>query len=217
MSSQGRSQPPTWSSSSPAVKRESCGEGASKKAYISGHVWEGRKEAQCAAHLLCAGPCAGRFCHFSVPPAAVTRGTWFYYHLQMARQALRSTGPGHNDGLGDSSLPQGLLGSHSCIFRLQESQNKSYGFFSSHTAERKELQMLLCVWRESRALPCLLVSSDSLPSSSVVQRVNLNPRKCQEPHLFLHLKWEYFALFFFFLNLDLVFQCLHCSLQPRCQ
>ena len=31
----------------------------------------------------------------------------------------------------------------------------------------------------------------------MVQRVNLNPLKCQEPHLLLHLKQEYFALFFF--------------------
>lgn len=42
----------------------------------------------------------------------------------------------------------------------------------------------------------LPVSSDSLSSPSIGQRVSLNRLKCQEPHLLLHLKWEYFALFF---------------------
>lgn len=158
-----------------------------------------KQEDKCLEHLLCTGPCAGTSAAILAHFLLLSQGaggfiTTFGWQGRLQGQRAQVT----TVVCGRAVCPQGLLGSHSCIFRPQESQNKSYGFFSSHTAERKELQMLLYVWRESRALPCLLVSSDSLSSSSVVQRVNLNPRKCQEPHLFLHLKWEYFALFFFF-------------------
>lgn len=47
---------------------------------------------------------------------------------------------------------------------------------------------------------CFLISR-AAASPGVVQRVSLNPRKCQEPHLLRHLKWEYFAPFFFFFKI----------------
>lgn len=99
---------------------------------------------------------------------------------------------------GESSLRPGMSGVSQLPFQVSRESDWIIWFLLVTHCRDNELQMLLCVWRGSRALSRLLVSGDSPPSSSVVQRVNLNPPKCQAPHLLLHLKWEYFALFFFF-------------------
>lgn len=53
-------------------------------------------------------------------------------------EAQRSTGPNHKGGTGENRVcTQGCLGSHTCVFRFQESPSESYGFFSARTAERK--------------------------------------------------------------------------------
>lgn len=102
-----------------------------------------------------------------------------------------------------------------CVFSFQELQSESDGFLSFLLCREKISKMLQCVCRVSNsAVPLHRWRQSVFPGMALW--VNFNPLKCQKPHLLLHLKWEYFAPFFFF-HLDLVFQCLCYSLHPRCQ
>lgn len=127
----------------------------------------------------------------SLPTAAWEAGG--SYHLLMAtqRRGMQAAGSGSQRWDGDDVCTQVATGP-TAAYSGSQSQDEGPGFSWTHAAERKGLpDAAVCP-------PCLPVSSDRLSPRSGAQRVNLNPRKCQEPHLLLHLKWEYFALFFFF-------------------
>lgn len=174
--------------------RESCEERASKK-FPSLAIYEkkkkmGEKKPKVSNSYYAQGPMPGTFtCRHLlscsnddrqvvlVPSSNVEprlRGGW----VQVTSWKVQS-----------KVCPQGCLESHSWIFRFQASENISCAFSSSALPIEKATtcdgKAGLCVH------PCQ-------QWQSVEQRVNLNPRKCQEPHLLLHLKREYFALFFFF-------------------
>lgn len=173
--------------------RESCEERASKK-FPSLAIYEkkkkmGEKKPKVSNSYYAQGPMPGTFtCRHLlscsnddrqvvlVPSSNVEprlRGGW----VQVTSWKVQS-----------KVCPQGCLESHSWIFRFQASENISCAFSSSALPIEKATtcdgKAGLCVH------PCQ-------QWQSVEQRVNLNPRKCQEPHLLLHLKREYFALFFF--------------------
>lgn len=127
------------------------------------------------------------------------RGRCFYYHLHKAKPRLRGQWvQTAKVELGVvPCLHPGLSWFHCCTCRFPESEDKSYGSFLSCTIKRKKLwNAAMFDWKAGLCLlPCQQWQS---VFPCVVQRVNLNPLKCQEPHLLLHLKREYFALFFFF-------------------
>ena len=110
MPSQGRSEPPTWSSSSPAVKRESSGEGASKNLTSLAVCEKAGKTLNVLNASYMQGTVLGTSASVLAYFLLVGRGRWFHYHLQMAYQAPRSTCPGHNGGLRKSDLCPGPSG-----------------------------------------------------------------------------------------------------------
>lgn len=114
--------------------------------------------------IMCRALCRALWPVLTFLHAIMMRGRWFYYHLQIAKPRLRG-GWVQTTKLeaGSAICTQDSLGSHSCIFRFQESEDKSYGFFSSYTANRKSSKMQLSSLGK-QVSACFLVSSDSLSS-----------------------------------------------------
>lgn len=167
----------------------SCEENASRK-FSETAMRETGGRGQCGS-MSCMrhGPWHSPPCP-SLPTAAWEAGG--SYHLLMAtqRRGMQAAGSGSQRWDGDDVCTQVATGP-TAAYSGSQSQDEGPGFSWTHAAERKGLpDAAVCP-------PCLPVSSDRLSPRSGAQRVNLNPRKCQEPHLLLHLKWEYFALFFF--------------------
>lgn len=192
MSSKGRSELSTWSLSLPAVK-EKVVKREIPKIHISDHVKKGKRIP--VYYIMC----------WALWPALTSlhvilmRGRCFYYHLHMAKPRLGGQWV-HSAKVEAGVVPclhPGFAWSHRHTCRFRESEDKSYGFFLSCTIKRKKLwNAAMFDWKAGLCmLPCQQWQS---VFPCVVQRVNLNPLKCQEPHLLLHLKQEYFALFFFF-------------------
>ena len=127
------------------------------------------------------------------------RSRCFYYHLHKTKPRLRGQWvQTAKVELGVvPCLHPGLSWFHRCTCRFPESEDKSYGSFLSCTIKRKKLwNAAMFNWKAGLCLlPCQQWQS---VFPCMVQRVNLSSLKCQEPHLLLHLKREYFALFFFF-------------------
>lgn len=96
---------------------------------------------------------------------------------------------------GAESAPR-AAGASTAAFQLpRESAQTQWSPWS--TAGRKALWEA-AVRQTGRQVPSVLpMGSESLSPSSLEQRVSFNSLTCQEPHLLLHLKWEYFVLSLF--------------------
>lgn len=150
-----------------SCERESCEKAASKKS----HLWpcikkkkKGKRNPTYWIPIMCRALCRALWPALTFHHAIMMRGRWFYYHLQIAKPRLRGGWVQTTKvEAGSAVCTQDSLGSHSCIFRFQESKDKSYGFFSSYTANRKSSKMQLSSLGK-QVSACFLVSSDSLSS-----------------------------------------------------
>lgn len=191
------------------------------KIHISWHIWRKKEnEATFIEHLLCARHWAGHFpMHLSyIMQSCREAGGCNPIFKWQNRESERDRSIAQRWNGEEQSLCPGLSLFPSCIFRFPQSPNPSYGSLSSYTAEGKRTPKCYCIFRGKACLFSAYSSAVTVCLPLAWCRGSISILwSAKSPICSSIWNGNILLFFFFFLNLDLVFCCLCCSLQPRCQ